>query len=59
LWAEQDCNGLPLTVRRSSDGNVHWSGTVGTSGTDAIIDTATIANGQIVTLLSFTHTQPA
>ena len=41
------------------DGNVIWSGSVGTSGTDAIIDNAVIAIGQTVNLTSWTHTQPA
>ncbi len=66
-----DCNGLPLSGTAGaggtpdnyqavdSDGNVHWSGTCGVSGAEAIIDTAVIALGQVVTLLSWTHSQPA
>lgn len=66
-----DCNGLPLSgtaiasgtpdnyLALDSDGNTHFSGTCGTSGAEAIIDTATIAAGQIVTLLGLTLTQPA
>lgn len=66
-----DCSGLPLAGTAvsggtpdnyqalDSDGNVHWSGTCGIAGADAIIDTATIALGQVVSLLSWTHSQPA
>ncbi len=42
-----------------SDGNVLWSGTAGTSGTDAILSSTTIAIGGTVTVTSFTHGQPA
>lgn len=67
---QASCNGLPLSAvavaggtpdsyqALDSDGNAHWSGTVGTSGADAIIDTSSITAGQVVTLLSWNHTQP-
>lgn len=38
---------------------VLWSGSAGTSGTDMILDNASIASGQTVNLTAFTHTQPA
>jgi hypothetical protein len=45
---------------RDSDNNVIISGTVGTSGTDIVLDNTSINNGQDVELAaSPTHTQPA
>jgi hypothetical protein len=45
---------------RDSDNNVIISGTVGTSGTDIVLDSVSITSGQDVTLdASPTHTQPA
>lgn len=39
-----------------SDNNVCWSGAV---GAELTLDNANIANGQAVTINTFTHTQPA
>lgn len=41
------------------DGTVIFSGTAGTSGTDCILASATIALGGTVTVTGWTHTQPA
>jgi hypothetical protein len=42
-----------------SDNTVVWSGTVGNGSGDIDVDNTTIADGQVITLSSFTHTQPA
>lgn len=42
-----------------SDNNVIWSGAVGTGSGEADLDNVNIADGQAITLDSFTHTQPA
>jgi hypothetical protein len=44
---------------KDSDGNTILDGTVGTSGTDYIITSTTITNGQTVTLISGGYTLPA
>lgn len=41
-----------------SDENHLWDGDAGTSGTDMVLDSASITSGQTVTINSFTHTQP-
>lgn len=43
---------------RRSDDTVEWSGTVGTSGADCIIDNISITSGQTVNLTAWTHAQP-
>ncbi len=42
-----------------SDNNVIWSGAVGTGSGELNLDNVNIANGQIINVSSFTHTQPA
>lgn len=42
-----------------SDNNVIWSGAVGSGAGEIDLDNVNIADGQAVTLSSFTHTQPA
>lgn len=42
-----------------SDNNVIWSGAVGNGSGEANLNNTNIANGQAITLSSFTHTQPA
>lgn len=66
-----ECNGLPLSGTCSasgvpdnyqildSTGALCWSGTAGTSGTDAILDQASVAIGQTLTILAFTMSQPS
>lgn len=42
-----------------SDNNVIWSGAVGNGSGELDLDNVNIADGQVVTISSFTHTQPA
>lgn len=42
-----------------SDNNVIWSGAVGNGSGELDLDNTTIADGQAITVTSFTHTQPA
>lgn len=42
-----------------SDNNVIWSGAVGNGSGELDLDNVNIADGQVVTVSSFTHTQPA
>jgi len=44
---------------RSGTSNVVWSGTIGTSAADMIVDNTTIALGQAITITTWTHTHPA
>ncbi len=42
-----------------SDNNVIWSGSVGIGSGEANLNNSNIADGQVITLTAFTHTQPA
>jgi hypothetical protein len=42
-----------------SDNTVIWSGAVGNGSGELDLDNVNIADGQVVTITSFTHTQPA
>lgn len=42
-----------------SDDNVIWSGVVGNGAGELDLDNVNIADGQVVKVASFTHTQPA
>jgi hypothetical protein len=42
-----------------SDNTVIWSGSVGNGSGELDLDNTTIADGQAITISSFTHTQPA
>ena len=64
-------NGLPLTGTAWTGGvlttyavysrseAIVWTGTIGTSAADMIVDNTTIATGQAITITSWTHTHPA
>lgn len=42
-----------------SDNNVIWSGAVGNGSGELDLDNISIADGQAISISSFTHTQPA
>lgn len=42
-----------------SDNNVIWSGAVGNGSGELDLDNVNIADGQVISISSFTHTQPA
>lgn len=44
---------------RSGTSNLVWSGTIGTSAADMIVDSTTIVLGQAITITAWTHTHPA